>query len=143
VRVTSRILCDGSTNPRDELDMRTTFSPGGAERSFRLDEFQARYCKHVDLYFLCRQHGHGRWKNVWWTDNRQPAGTHRVWLNSCSSWGSAEASHYQLSGWYKEGGPAGRRVWKQAAIRQVSADPEVYEFSDPSGGTARLQVNRR
>jgi hypothetical protein len=32
--------------------------------------------------------------------------------------------------------------WHQATIQQVSTLPEVYEFTDPKGGTARLEITR-
>ena len=142
VRIASRIPCDGSTNFQEEVSFHTTFSPGGWERSFRLDDFQAQYCKHVDLYFLCLKHGHG-WKESWSVDSLQPAGTERAWLKSCSEWGSVQASEYLLSGWYKEGRVASKQPWKQAAIKQVSASPEIYEFTDPNGGTARVEIKRK
>jgi len=50
---------------------------------------------------------------------------------------------YILSGWYREGAADRKLPWKQAAIKQVSAAPEIYEFSDSNGGTARVEIQRR
>jgi len=50
---------------------------------------------------------------------------------------------YLLTGWYKEGAPDSKLPRKQAAVKQVSSNPEVYEFADPNGGTARLEISRR
>jgi hypothetical protein len=33
--------------------------------------------------------------------------------------------------------------WKQAAIKQISAAPEIYEFADAKGGTARVEIERK
>ena len=142
VPLASRISCDGSTNYQDEVTLQTTFSPGGLERSFQVAEFQPEYCKHVDLYFVCLKRGHNRWREDWSADSSQPAGTGRVWLNSCSSWGSKEAAQYILSGWYREGTDR-KQPWKQVVIKRVSEKPEIYEFTDPNGGSARVEVTRK
>src|ERR1035438_837148 len=38
VRIASRLPCDGSTNPQEELNLETTFSPGGWQRSFHEED---------------------------------------------------------------------------------------------------------
>jgi len=139
VRLASRIPCDGSTNYRNELTVQTTFSPGGWERSFHVDQFEAKFCKYVDLYFMCGKTGHNRWREAWSADNLEPPAQQRIWLNSCSDWGSGEPSQYLLSGWYKEGA-GGKLPWKQATLKQVSEKPLVYEFADSNGGTARVEI---
>jgi|HubBroStandDraft_1064217.scaffolds.fasta_scaffold00711_14 hypothetical protein len=143
VRIASRLPCDGATNPQEEVKLETTFSPGGWQRSFHLDVFESQYCKRLDLYFFCVVHGHERWKHEWAQDSQGTPGPARYWIDACSKWGSKDAQEYILSGWYREG-PADRKLpWKQAAIKQVSAAPEIYEFADSNGGTARVEINRK
>ncbi len=54
-----------------------------------------------------------------------------------------EAPQYILSGWYKEGEPNRKLPWKQALLKQVSSNPVTYEFADPNGGTARIEIRRK
>ncbi len=143
VSVASRIPCDGSTNPREEIELRTAFSPGGWAKSFHLDMFQSKYCRRADLYYICLFHGHDGWRPAWSSGGDSPPAAPRFWLKSCSAWEARDAAQYLLSGWYQEGGPSKKLPWKQAAIKQVSSHPEVYEFTDPNGGTARLEVGRK
>ncbi len=63
-------------------------------------------------------------------------------IDSCYTWGSTEAAQYILSGWYQEGEADPKLPWHQSTMKQVSTVPEVYEFSDPKGGTARLEIIR-
>lgn len=143
VRIASRIPCDGSTNPQEDVKLVTTFSPGGWQRSFHLDVFESQYCKYLDLYFFCVMHGHDHWRHEWEQSSQGTPGSSRYWLRSCSIWGSKDGMDYILSGWYQEG-PADKKLpWKQAAVKQVSASPEVYEFTDSNGGTARVEIERR
>jgi hypothetical protein len=143
VRIASRLPCDGSTNPSEDVGLITTFSSGGWERSFHVDEFENKYCSHVDLYFYCLKHGNDRWKEVWSADSTYPPIAKRAWLSACSSWESKEAPQYLLSGWYKEGEPNRKLPWKQALLKQVSSDPVTYEFADTNGGTARIEIRRK
>ena len=143
VRIANRLPCDGATNPQEELKFATTFSPGGWQRSFHLDVFESQYCKRLDLYFFCLMHGHDRWKHEWTQDSQGAPGSARYWINACSSWGAKDAQEYILSGWYQEGPANPKLPWKQAAIKQVSATPEVYEFTDSNGGTARVEIQRK
>ncbi len=143
IHISSRIPCDGSTNPREEIELHTIYSPGGWERSFRLDMFQSKYCRRLDLYYICVFHGKDGWRPRWSSDNLRPPTAERSWLHSCSVWGSNDPAQYLLSGWYKEGGPDRKLPWKQAAIRQVSSKPTIYEFTDPNGGTARIEIRRK
>lgn len=48
-----------------------------------------------------------------------------------------------LSGWYREPGPNPNRPWKQADIKKVASRWETYEFTDPAGGTARVEITRQ
>ena len=143
VRISSRMPCDGSTNPQEELKLETTFSPGGWQRSFHLDVFESQYCRRLDFHFFCVQHGHGRWKHRWEQDSQGTPGPARYWIDTCSAWGSNNAPEYILSGWYQEGAADRKRAWKQAVIKQVSTTPEIYEFTDPNGGSARVEIKRR
>jgi hypothetical protein len=141
-RLSSRISCDGSTNPQDEISLAATFSPGGWERSLKLEEFDEKYCKRINLGFACVMPGHSRWRQEWSSDSSRPASTGKHGLDSCYTWGSKEAPQYLLTGWYKEGGPGSKLPWKQAVMKQVSSKPEIYEFADPNGGTVRLEITR-
>lgn len=143
VRISSRAPCDGATNPQEELKFETTFSPGGWQRAFHLDAFETKYCKRLDLYFFCVLHGHDRWKHEWAQDNQGPPGAGRYWINTCSAWGAQDSQSYVLSGWYREGAANSKLPWKQAAIKQVSTAPEIYEFADGNGGTARVKIERK
>jgi hypothetical protein len=44
---------------------------------------------------------------------------------------------------YQEGAADRKLPWNQAAIKQVSATPEKYEFTDSNGGTARVEIKRK
>jgi hypothetical protein len=143
VRIASRLPCDGATNPQEDVKLATTFSPGGWQRSFHLDVFESQYCKRLDLYFFCAMHGHDRWKHEWAQDSQGPPGPGIYWIDACSAWGSTDAQEYILSGWYQEGAANRKLPWKQAAIKQVSATPEIYEFTDANGGTARVEIKRK
>jgi hypothetical protein len=143
VRIASRWPCDGSTNPQDDVKFKTTFSPGGWQRSFHLDIFESQYCKRLDFYFFCVMHGHDRWKHEWSQDNVGAPSAARHWINACAGWGSKDAQEYILSGWYREGAADRKLPWKQAAVKQVSATPEIYEFADTNGGTARVEIQRK
>ena len=142
VRIASRMHCDGATNPQEEVALETQFSPGGLERAFHLDVFESRYCKHVDLYFVCLKRGRDRWKHLWAADSQAPQPSRRYWIDSCTAHQAETAPEYILSGWYREAGDK-KAAWKQAAVKKVSDSPEVYEFSDPQGGTARVAVGRK
>ena len=48
-----------------------------------------------------------------------------------------------LSGWYRELGPDPKRPWKQAVLKKLDSRWETYEFTDPAGGTARIEITRR
>jgi hypothetical protein len=143
VRISSRIPCDGSTNPQEEVGLETTFSQGGWQRAFHLDVFESQYCKRLDLYFFCLTHGHDRWKHQWAAESQSAPGSGRYWIDSCAEWESKDAPEYILSGWYREGAADKKLAWKQAAIKKASETPEIYEFADPQGGTARIEIKRK
>jgi hypothetical protein len=155
VKLSSRLPCDGATNPQDEIHLHPTFSPGSWERSFRITVFEQSYCKRMDLGFACLMPGHARWKVEWSADSSsdssaagstarsadssQSTDANRG-LDSCSDWGSKDPPQYILTGWYREGGSGSKLPWKQAALQPVSSRWETYEFADPQGGTARLEI---
>jgi hypothetical protein len=143
VKLESPIPCDGDTNPQQEIILKAAFTPAdGWQRSFIIDSYQDQSCK-VDIGVKCFKRTPAGWRDDWQTDNYQPSGTTHYWLNSCRNWGGKDAAQYTLSGWYKEGPPNKKLPWKQAPVKQVSTSPEVYEFSDPQGGTARVEIERR
>jgi len=142
LRVASRLPCDGSANPQEELKLTATYSPGGWQRAFHLDVFESQYCRHLNLHFFCVMRGQNHWKPEWVSASQGPAPRARYWMDACTEAGSAAAPNYILSGWYQEGAASKKLAWKQAAIKKISDSPEVYEFSDPNGGTAKLEVGR-
>jgi hypothetical protein len=141
VKLSSRIPCDGATNPQDQINLTPTFSPGTGERSFRIDVFEDEYCKRMDLGFACLTRRHSLWKQEWSVDSAHSEGR-SYGLDSCAELGSKDTPQYVLSGWYREGGADSKLPWKQVVLKPVSSRWETYEFTDPNGGTARLEINR-
>lgn len=146
-RLASRIPCDGATNPEELINLATTFSPGSWARSFRIDVFEDKYCKRGDLGFTCIQPGHTLWKKEWSVDSSSASTTGSTTgsygLPSCVDWGSKDTPQIVLTGWYKEGGFDPKLPWKQAEVKKVTSRWETYEFTDPNGETARVEINRR
>jgi hypothetical protein len=142
VVVSSRIPCDGYTAPQDQVTAKAMFSQGPAERSFTVSEFQRGKCN-VNLKVRCLDKVPTGWRQDWAMTNTHPQTPSALALNSCYEWGSKDAAQYVVSGWYKEGGVNRKAPWTQATVKQVSTNPDVYEFSDPAGGTARLELDRR
>jgi hypothetical protein len=143
-KLTSRIPCDGVTNPEDQVKLVSTFAAGTLERSFRINVYEDKYCKRMDLGFKCLEPGHALWKQEWSVENSHPQGESGVYgLASCSEQGSKSAPQIVLTGWYREAGSDPNRPWKQAVLKQVPSRWETYEFADPDGGTARIEITRR
>ena len=142
VSLRSRIPCDGYTAPEDDVQMQVTFSSGSWAREFVISRFHKESCE-VNVKIKCLHHEKEGWDAVWTARSVQPTTSGIMYLGSCYAWGSSEPAQYVLSGWYKEGGPDSKLLWRQAIVKQVSAKPEVYEFSDPNGETARLLVTRK
>jgi hypothetical protein len=138
VQLHSRIPCDGFGSPEDLLRMRPTFSKAGVEE-FVVSRYHTERCE-VDIKGKCLHHEKAGWRDIW-SSSAAPDGSALVPVESCYKWGAADPSQYVLSGWYNEGTEQ-KPMWRQARIKQVSEKPEVYEFTDPSGGTARLEVGR-
>lgn len=134
----SRIPCDGYGAPEDLLRMTTMFSSGGAEREFVVSRYHTERCE-VDVW-KCLHHEKPGWRDVWSASNAMPAAKALVPIGSCYEWGSKEPVQYVLSGWYRQ--PDSKAGWQQVRLKQVSSQPEVYEFSEPGGGTARLEISR-
>ena len=138
----SRIPCDGQTAPADHVSVKATFAPGAWAREFVISRFQKDTCE-VDLKIRCLHHEKEGWYDVWSAASAQPSASALVLLGSCYAWRSSEPAQYVLSGWYKDGAAGSKAAWRQAPVQQISAQPEVYEFADPKGGTARLEIARR
>lgn len=134
----SRIPCDGYGSPEDLLRLRTTFSPGATAREFTVSRYHTERCD-VDVW-KCLHHEKPGWRDIWSASSSAPAPQAMVPIGACYEWGSKEPAEYVLTGWYQEEGAKGE--WKQMRLKQVSSQPEVYEFADPQGGTARLEVQR-
>jgi hypothetical protein len=137
----SRLKCDGYGAPEDLIRIQVTFSPGAGAREFVVSQFQTDKCS-VETMFQCWHKPRAGWREVWSAGNAQPTAGAMLPLSSCYEWGSTEAAQYVLSGWYQEGAADPKVAWHQGTINQVSTEPEVYEFTDPKGGTARLEITR-
>jgi hypothetical protein len=158
-KLASRIPCDGVTNPEDQVKLVSAFSAGTVEREFRINVYEDKYCKRMDLGFKCLEPGYALWKEDWSVSNSHPQGeTGFYGLASCGEPSSAGAGAVQLrsgelvskdppqivlSGSYREPGPDPNRPWKQAELKKVDSRWETYEFTDPAGGTARIELTRR
>lgn len=147
VKLASRIPCDGATNPEDNVVLNTAFSSVGLAREFRISVFEGNYCKRGDLGWACVQPGHSLWKTEWAAASTESHVAERYGLSSCEAWGSKEAPQILLTGWYKQPAAdkkdAKKEVWMQVQVNKVESRWEIYEFSDPNGGTARIEIGRR
>lgn len=148
VKLTSRIPCDGASSPEDHPVVKVTFSPGGWERLFTINEFKKGTCR-VDAKVKCLDKEVEGWYDSWTVSSKAPPlKADQVSLRSCYAWGSSEPAQYVLSGWYQEGPPDPKHphkkgALKQTALKKVSSNPDVYEFTDPQGGTGRLEMSVR
>jgi hypothetical protein len=158
VQLHSRIPCDGYGGPEEAVHVQASFSSGAASssasssssttaaaaREFVVSRYQTDKCS-VETMFQCWHKARTGWHEVWSTASNapgaQPSVSDILLLASCNEWGSTEAPQYVLSGWY-QGGSEAKPMWRQGTVKQVSSQPEVYEFTDPSGGTARLEIKR-
>jgi hypothetical protein len=138
VPLASRIPCDGYTAPEDAVPVQVTFSSDAWAREFVLSRFQDESCA-LDLKIKCLHKEKAHWRPVWQAANAQPSATALLPLDSCYAWGSSQPAKYVLSGWYKEGAENSKLEWRQAEVKETSSASRVYEFSDPHGGTARLE----
>ncbi len=137
----SRIPCDGYGAPENLFKIKTTFSSGGVAREFSISRIETEKCS-VETMFQCWHKPRTGWHDVWSATNAEPPSFASVPINSCEAWGSNAPAQYILSGWYQDDASRSKPIWHQASVRQVSTQPEVYEFTDPSGGTARLEITR-
>jgi hypothetical protein len=96
----------------------------------------------VDVKVKCLHHEKAGWRDVWSSANAPQPASALVPIDSCYRWGESEPAQYVLSGWYQAAGSDSKGEWTQIAVKQVSAQPEIYEFTDPSGGTARVEIGR-
>ncbi len=136
----SRVPCDGFGGPEEAVHVQVTFSSGDIPREFVVSQYETDKCS-VETMFQCWHKARTGWHDVWSAVSAQPSSGAVVPLASCSEWGSKEPARYLLSGWYREGGDS-KPAWRQVALKQISSAPEVYEFTDGKGGTARLQIGR-
>lgn len=135
-----RIACDGQTAPEDHLVVKTTYSAGGLAKTFKVESFRKSSCK-VDVV-KCFDKVKEGWIDVWSMPSDQSRQTSTLALRSCYEWGQADPAQYVLSAWYKDPDAGPKTPWKQLTVKQVSSVPEVYEFTDPKGGTGRLEIER-
>jgi hypothetical protein len=141
VQLKSRLPCDGYGAPEDLVRIQVTFSAGDSAREFVVNRFQDYKCE-LDVKGKCLHKIKEGWRDVWSAANEQPSAHALLPISSCYEWGSTEAAQYILSGWYQEGPVDPKLPWHQGTVKQVSSLPEVYEFTDPKGGTARLEITR-
>jgi len=137
----SRIPCDGFGGPEEAVHVQVTFSSGDTAREFAVSQYETDKCS-VETMFQCWHKTRTGWHDVWSAASSQASSGAILPLASCIEWGSKEPARYLLSGWYREGASGSKPIWRQAAVKQVSSQPEVYEFTDPNGGTARTQIGR-
>lgn len=142
VPVTSRVPCDGITAPAEDISAHATFPPNGTAREFRLSRFHQESCA-LDVKGKCMHKEKAEWQDAGLLASEQPSVSGTLFVSSCYAWGSSQAPQYVLSGWYQDTASGSKPVWKQAPLKQVSSQPEVFEFSDPSGGAARLELRRK
>jgi len=137
----SRIPCDGNGAPEDLLRIKATFPSGGWSREFVVSHHVNERCE-VDVKIKCLHREKAGWRDVWSAANVETSTHTLLPISSCYEWGSNAPAQYVLSGWYQEGEADSKLAWKQAPVKQISSEPEVYEFTDPNGGTARLEIGR-
>jgi hypothetical protein len=135
----SRVPCDGSGAPEDLLRMHAKFSRENAGQ-FVVSRYHTERCE-VDVKDKCLHHEKPGWRDIWSSSNGATNGYALVPIDSCYEWRSTTPAQYVLSGWYQAGSDT-KPDWRQVQIKQVSAQPEVYEFTDPQGGTARVEIDR-
>jgi hypothetical protein len=140
VALHSRLPCDGQGAPEDLLRVKASFSAGGAVREFAVSQYGTDKCS-VETMFQCWHKRRDGWHDVWSVANVEASSRALVPVSSCNAWGSTEPAKYVLSGWY-QGGSESKPVWKQVPVKQFSTLPEVYVFTDPNGGTARVEIAR-
>jgi len=140
IQLHTRIPCDGFGAPEDLLRIKASFSTGGSLRQFLISRYEVDKCT-VETMFQCWHKPRAGWHDVWSFSSAEPPANAQVPIDSCNEWGSTEPAQYVLSGWYQEGSES-KPVWRQVPAKQVSTQPEVYEFADPSGATARLEITR-
>jgi len=136
----SRLPCNGDSAPEDLLRIQTTFSPGAAAREFLINRYEVDKCS-VETMFQCWHKQRIVWRQVWSAESITPPAKALVPIDSCYEWGRSDPAQYVLSGWFNQGSDS-KPNWQQVPLKQVSSQPEIYEFTDPAGATARLEINR-
>jgi hypothetical protein len=144
-KLTSRIPCDGAASPEDHPIVKTSFPPGGLERSFTITTYQKGGCK-FDAKVKCLNKEVEGFYNSWTVSSTAPAlKADQVSLRSCYAWGSSEPAQYLLSAFVASGErnpkhPHKAAPMKQVAVKKTGSNPDVYEFSDPQGGNGRIEL---
>jgi hypothetical protein len=140
----NHIPCDGFGGPEQAVHVQVTFSPGATPREFDISRYEVEKCE-VESMFQCWHKARAGWRDTWSASNAapdaKPSSGAIVPIASCNEWGSKEPAKYILSGWYRENADT-KPFWRQSVVRQISTQPEVYEFTDPNGGMARIQIGR-
>lgn len=137
----SRIPCGGYSAPEDDVHVTTTFSAGGSFRQFAVEHFHTERCE-VDVKVKCLHKEKEGWRDFWTASNAEATHNPVLSIPSCYEWGSQAPAQVILTGWFKSGKDDTKSPWQQAVVKQVSSNPDVYEFTDASGGTARLEIRR-
>jgi len=140
VQLHSRLPCNGDSAPEDLLRIQTTFSAGGAAREFLINRYEVDKCA-VETMLQCWHKERIAWRRVWSAESSTPPAKALVPIGSCYEWGRTDPAQYVLSGWYNQGTEA-KPNWQQVPVKQVSSQPETYEFTDPMGGSAHLEITR-
>ena len=117
-------------------------STGTGAREFVASRYWNEKCD-ADVKGKCLHKEKAGWRDVWTAAiGGQPSATSILPLASCYEWGSSDPAQIVLSGWYQDGEANSKAPWRQGTVKQVSTQPEVYEFTEPNGGTARLEIKR-
>jgi hypothetical protein len=144
IQLHSRIPCDGFGGPEEAVHVQVTFSTGATPRELMVGRHLVEKCE-VESMFQCWHKPRAGWHDVWSAlssaPDAKPSSSAIVPIASCNEWGSKEPAQYILSGWYQEHADS-KPFWRQAALKQVSTQPEIYEFTDPAGGTGSIQIGR-
>lgn len=140
IKLESNLPCDGVTNPQQEIVLEAHFSTAGGPLMFIVNTYQDETCL-AGIGIKCFKHTPAGWRDDLMVN---ADGISHYWLNSCKAHGSKDPARYTLSAWFKDGTANTKKLpWKQGPLKQVSAQPEVYEFTGPNGDTARVEITRR
>ena len=123
------------------MHVNVTFSPAGGLREFTVGQFHNERCE-VNVKVRCLHKEKEGWRDYWTASSADAAVNPVLAIPSCYEWGSDAPAQVILTGWYKPADANSKTPWMQAAVKQLSSTPEIYEFTDPTGATARLEIRR-